>query len=56
MSNEKAVTRREFLRDGAITGASLAAYGGISFITNPGKVFGANDRIRFALIGCGDRG
>ena len=26
------------------------------FITDPGRVFGANDRIRFGLIGCGDRG
>lgn len=55
MSNEKhEVTRRKFLQDGAMTGASLAA--GISFITNPARVFGANDRIRFGLIGCGDRG
>lgn len=56
MSKQPEVTRRKFLRDGAITGASLAAWSGISFITDPGRVFGANDRIRFGLIGCGDRG
>jgi len=55
MSKHQEVTRREFLRDGAITGAGLAAYSGISFITDPAKIFGANDRIRFGVIGCGDR-
>ncbi len=56
MSNPKDVTRRDFLKEGVITGTSLAAFSGISLITNPAKVFGANDRIRFGLIGCGDRG
>jgi len=56
MSDEKGLTRRQFLQDGALTGAGLAAYSGVSFITNPARVFGANDRIRFGLIGCGDRG
>ena len=56
MSDEKGLTRRQFLQDGALTGAGLAAYSGASFITNPARVFGANDRIRFGLIGCGDRG
>ena len=55
MLKQREVTRREFLRDGAITGAGLAAYSGISFITDPAKIFGANDRIRFGVIGCGDR-
>jgi predicted dehydrogenase len=35
-------------------GPTLAALGGISFITNPGRVFGANDRIRVGV--CGVRG
>jgi len=52
----KKVTRRRFFEESALTGASVAAYGGISFITDPGRVFGANDRVRFGLIGCGDRG
>jgi len=51
MSKQTEVTRRKFLKDGVITGASLAALSGISFITNPRRVFGANDRIRFGLIG-----
>jgi predicted dehydrogenase len=56
MSKQREITRRKFLRDGTITGASLAAWSGISFITDPARVFGASDRIRFGLIGCGDRG
>jgi len=56
MSKQRDVTRRDFLREGASAGTSLAALSGISFITDPIRVFGANDRIRFGLIGCGDRG
>src|ERR1019366_4630705 len=54
MSKESEVTRRDFLKGGT-AGASLAALSGINFITNPSRVFGANDRIRFGMIGCGDR-
>lgn len=56
MPRQAEVTRRDFLKEGAIAGTSLAAFSGISFITEPMRVFGANDRIRFGLIGCGDRG
>ncbi|MGD0225288.1 MAG: Gfo/Idh/MocA family oxidoreductase [Terriglobia bacterium] len=56
MSKQQEITRRKFLKDSAFTGAGLAAYSGISFITDPARGFGANDRIRFGLIGCGDRG
>src|SRR2546427_6349411 len=56
MSKQTEVTRRRFLKNGSLTGVGLAALSGISFITNPRRVFGANDRIRFGLIGCGDRG
>jgi len=56
MAKQEEVTRRDFLKEGAIAGTSLAAFSGISFITDPMRVFGANDRIRFGLIGCGDRG
>ncbi|MDE3178145.1 MAG: twin-arginine translocation signal domain-containing protein, partial [Acidobacteriota bacterium] len=46
------VSRRDFLKTGAITGAaSLAAMSGITFITNPKRVFGANDRVRVAVCG-----
>ncbi len=50
MSKEPESSRRDFLK----TGAGLAAFGGISFITNPERVFGANDRVRVAV--CGIRG
>lgn len=46
------VTRREFLRDSAVTTAGLAAFGGLT----PARVLGANDRIRLALFGAGERG
>src|SRR5690348_3590626 len=54
MSKELEVNRRDFLKSTAKTGAGLAALGGISFITNPGRIFGANDRVRVAV--CGIRG
>ena len=46
------LTRREFLRDSAMAGAGLAAFGGLT----PARVLGANDRIRVALLGAGERG
>jgi predicted dehydrogenase len=54
MSNESEVTRRDFLKTTAKTGAGLAALSGISFVTHPERVFGANDRVRIAI--CGLRG
>ncbi len=40
------VSRREFLKTGAKAGAAgLTAFSGITFITNPERVFGANDRV-----------
>jgi predicted dehydrogenase len=45
-------TRREFLRDSAAAGAGLAAFGGLT----PARVLGANDRVRVALLGAGERG
>ena len=55
MPKPSEVTRREFLKNGAAAGASLATMSGITFLTAPQRVFGANDRIRFGMIGCGDR-
>jgi len=46
------LTRREFLKDTAVGGASVAAFGGLA----PARVLGANDRIRLGLIGSGERG
>ncbi|MDE3180352.1 MAG: Gfo/Idh/MocA family oxidoreductase [Acidobacteriota bacterium] len=56
-SQKPEVSRRDFLKTGAITGAaSLAAMSGITFITNPKRVFGANDRVRVAVCGVRSRG
>jgi predicted dehydrogenase len=55
MPEKPEVTRRQFLKNGAAAGAGLAALSGITFITDTRKVFGANDRIRYGVIGCGGR-
>ena len=56
MSKELEVSRREFLRAGARTSAGLAVWSGISFITHPERVFGANDRVHVAIIGLHGQG
>lgn len=54
---ESEITRRDFLKAGAKTGAAgLAAMSGITFITDPKRVFGANDRVRVAVCGLRSRG
>jgi predicted dehydrogenase len=55
-TSEAGVTRRDFLKTSAKTGAGLAALRGITFITQPERVFGANDRIQVAIIGLNGRG
>ena len=54
MPAESDVSRRKFFQVSAKTGAGLATLGGISFISHPERVFGANDRVRVAV--CGIRG
>ena len=49
MSNDP-ISRRDFLKDAAI-GAGAAAFGGLA----PARVLGANDRIRIAVLGSGER-
>ena len=56
MNNDSAVTRRDFLKKSAKTGAGLAALGGITLITEPERVFGAGDRVQVAIIGLNGRG
>ncbi len=56
MSKDSEVSRRNFLKNSARTGAGIAALGGISFITKPESVFGANDRVRVAVIGVRGQG
>ena len=51
MSTESEISRRDFLKNSARTGAGLAALSGITFITKPERVFGANDRVRVAVCG-----
>jgi len=56
-SQKPEVSRREFLKTGAMAGAvGLSAFSGITFITNPERVFGANDRVRVAVCGLRGRG
>jgi len=50
------INRREFLRTTARTGAGMAALSGITFLTHPERVFGANDRVRIAVVGLHGQG
>jgi len=56
MSSESDVTRRDFLKTVASTTASASAFSGITFLTHPERVFGANDRVRVAVCGLKSRG
>src|ERR1051325_5822079 len=56
MPKDSELNRREFLRTTARGGAGLAALGGIGFFPNPQKIFGANDRVRVAVIGLHGQG
>ena len=52
MSKESQIDRRDFLK----AGAGLAAFSGVTFITHPERVFGANDRVRVGICGIRGRG
>ena len=54
MEGEAKVNRREFLRTGVATTAGMAALGGITII--PQRAWGANDRVRVAVVGVRGRG
>jgi predicted dehydrogenase len=56
MMSDSRVSRRDFLETGLKNSAGLAALGGISFITQPRRVWGANDRVRVAVIGIRGQG
>ena len=56
MTRKSEMTRRDFIKKSTASGAGLATLGGISFITHPEKVFGANDRVRVAVIGIRGQG
>ncbi|HXH49337.1 MAG TPA: Gfo/Idh/MocA family oxidoreductase [Terriglobia bacterium] len=56
-SKKPDVSRRDFLKTGAKAGAAgITAFSGITFITKPERVFGANDRVRIAVCGLRGRG
>jgi predicted dehydrogenase len=54
MSEE--VNRRDFLKSGVKVGAGVAALRSISFLSHPERVFGANDRVRVAVVGLHGQG
>ncbi|MGH9432056.1 MAG: Gfo/Idh/MocA family oxidoreductase [Terriglobia bacterium] len=54
--NPDEITRRDFLKTTARSGAGLAALGGVGFVTQAGRVLGANDRVRVAICGLRGRG
>ena len=50
------INRRDFLKTSARAGAGMAALSGITFLTHPERVFGANDRVRIAVVGLHGQG
>ena len=56
MSNESQLSRRSFLKSSVTGAAGLAAASGVTFLTRPERVFGANDRVRVAVCGVHGRG
>ncbi|HWK09708.1 MAG TPA: Gfo/Idh/MocA family oxidoreductase, partial [Vicinamibacterales bacterium] len=56
MSRDRRVTRRDFLKSAATTTAAARAFGGVTFLPRPDRVFGANDRVRVAVVGLRGRG
>ncbi len=55
MSQESDINRRDFLKS-SVSGAGLAALGSIAFLTEPQRVFGANDRVRVCVVGLHGQG
>src|SRR5215471_12157508 len=55
MSSDADGSRREFLKAAAKTGAATALTG-VTLLTRPDRVFGANDRVRVAVCGLRERG
>jgi predicted dehydrogenase len=51
MSEDAGITRRDFLKETAMAGATAAVLGGLA----PARVLGANDKIRVGAMGTGER-
>src|SRR5437660_11407919 len=49
-------TRRDFLETVAKSTGAAGAFAGLTFLTRPERVFGANDRVRVAVCGLNGRG
>ena len=56
MTEDPKVSRRQFLDSSVKAGAGVAALGGIRLLTQPQRVWGANDRVRVAVIGVRGQG
>src|SRR5580704_10190999 len=56
MSSESDESRRDFLKNVARTTGAAGVYTGLTFLTRPERVFGANDRVRVAVCGLRSRG
>jgi len=56
MARRTTVTRRDFLKTAATAAATAPGFRGITFVPRPERVFGANDRVRVAVIGLHGRG
>jgi predicted dehydrogenase len=56
MLNDSELNRREFLKTSVRTGAGFATLSGITFLTHPEGVFGANDRVRVCVVGLHGQG
>jgi predicted dehydrogenase len=56
MSKSSELNRRDFIKTTARTGAGLATLGVTSFFPKPERIFGANDRVRVAVIGLHGQG
>jgi predicted dehydrogenase len=55
-SSDTDITRRDFLKTAAKTTAGVSSLSGITFLTRPERVFGANDRVRVGVCGLKGRG
>src|SRR3984893_13581547 len=56
MSSESDESRRDFLKTAVKTTGAAGVYAGLTFLTRPERVFGANDRVRVAVCGLRNRG
>src|SRR5579872_5046447 len=56
MANDSEISRREFLKSSAKTGAGIAAISGMGLVDTAQRILGANDKVRVAICGVRGRG